>query len=167
MIERLPTVPALLQEFDSELAQAKSARDAQTVRDKWLGRKKGVVAQLMDWGRQDGTIYTPKMRTQLVAARTVGELLADLATGRGPAPARGSNGGPILEIAGPREENLVEVAGLLAAHRGETVRIEPVSNPDDPDGALYESGALLPGPHAILAGPTFQEWLTGQADEKA
>src|SRR5947207_15299737 len=48
MIERLPTVPALLQEFDSELAQAKSARDAQTVRDKWLGRKKGVVAQLMD-----------------------------------------------------------------------------------------------------------------------
>ncbi|TML87576.1 MAG: NAD-dependent epimerase/dehydratase family protein [Actinobacteria bacterium] len=125
------------------------------------------VSQLMDWGRQDGTIYTPKMRTQLVAARTVGELLADLATGRGPAPARGSNGGPILEIAGPREENLVEVAGLLAAHRGETVRIEPVSNPDDPDGALYESGALLPGPHAILAGPTFQEWFTGQADEKA
>lgn len=125
------------------------------------------VSQLMDWGRQDGTIYLPRMRTQLVAARTVAETLADLATGRGPAPARGPNGAPILEIAGPREENLVEIARLLAAHRGEAVRIEPVSNPDDPDGALYESGALLPSPHAILAGPTFEEWLRDQTDEKA
>ena len=24
---------------------------------------------------------------------------------------------------------------------------------------LYESGALLPGPDAILAGPTFEQWL--------
>src|SRR5439155_1609783 len=47
------------------------------------------VSQLMEWGRQDRTIYLPKMRTQLVAARTVAETLADLATGRGPAPARG------------------------------------------------------------------------------
>src|SRR2546430_16126811 len=37
------------------------------------------------------------------------------------------------------------------------LRIEVVSNPDDPDTVLYESGALLPGPHAILAGPTFEE----------
>jgi NAD(P)H-binding len=50
------------------------------------------VSQLTDWGRQDGAIYLPKMRTQLVAARTVAELLADLATGCGPAPPRGANG---------------------------------------------------------------------------
>jgi uncharacterized protein YbjT (DUF2867 family) len=125
------------------------------------------VSQLMDWGRQDGAIYLPRMRTQLVAARTVAETLADLATGRGPAPARGSNGAPALEIAGPHEENLVEAARLLAAHRGEEVRIEAVSNPDDPDGALYESGALLPGAQAILAGPTFEEWLRSQTDDKA
>jgi uncharacterized protein YbjT (DUF2867 family) len=124
------------------------------------------VAQLMEWGRQDGTIYLLNTRTQLVAARTVAETLADIATGRGPAPARGSDGAPILEIAGPREERLVEAARLLAEHRGEAVRIEAVSNPDDPDGALYESGALLPGPHAILAGPTFAEWLRAQNDEE-
>jgi uncharacterized protein YbjT (DUF2867 family) len=124
------------------------------------------VSQLMDWGKRHGTIYLPQMRTQLVAARTVAETLADIATGRGPAPARGRNGAPILEIAGPREERLVEAARLLAAHRGEAVRIEGVSNPDDPDGALYESGALLPGPDAILAGPTFEEWLSGQTDTK-
>jgi NAD(P)H-binding len=35
------------------------------------------VAQLLDWGRQNGASYVPKMRTQLVAARTVGEVLAD------------------------------------------------------------------------------------------
>jgi uncharacterized protein YbjT (DUF2867 family) len=115
------------------------------------------VSQLMEWGRQDGAIYLPKMRTQLVAARTVAETLADIATGRGPAAARGPNGAPLLEIAGPREENLAEAARLLAAHRGEQVRIEGVSNPDDPDEALYESGALLPGPDAILAGPTFEQ----------
>jgi hypothetical protein len=43
--------------------------------------------------------------------------------------------------------------------RGDPVKIESVSDPADPDGELYESGALLPGPNAILAGPTFEEWL--------
>ena len=42
-----------------------------------------------------------------------------------------------------------------------------MSNPDDPDSALYASGALLPGPDAILAGPTFEEWLSGQTHEEA
>ena len=39
------------------------------------------------------------------------------------------------------------------------MKIEAVSNPADPDDALNSSGALLPGPHATLAGPTFAEWL--------
>jgi uncharacterized protein YbjT (DUF2867 family) len=120
------------------------------------------VDQLMAWGRQNGAIHLPRMRIQPVAARTVAETLADLATGRGPAPARGFSGAPVLEIAGPREESLVEIARRLAAHRGEAVRIEAVTDPDDPDSALYESGALLPGPNAILAGPTFEEWLRHQ-----
>jgi len=58
------------------------------------------------------------MRTQLVAARTVAERLADLATGP-EAPAA-----PISEIAGPCEESLVEMATLLANRRGDSVRIE-------------------------------------------
>ena len=51
------------------------------------------------------------------------------------------------------------MARLLAARHGDPVRIKGVSDPADPDRDLYESGALLPGPHATLAGPTFQEWL--------
>ena len=79
------------------------------------------VAQLMEWGARGDVTYVPRMRTQLVAARTVAEALADLATA--------SNGAasaepPILEIAGPREERLVEMATLLAARRGDAARVE-------------------------------------------
>ena len=101
----------------------------------------------------------PKMRTQLVAARTVAQALADLATDPESAPAASSSGRPIPEIASPREGNLVDMAILLAARRGDPVKIEGVSDPADPDRGLYETGALLPGPDATLAGPTFEEWL--------
>jgi uncharacterized protein YbjT (DUF2867 family) len=123
------------------------------------------VAQLVDWGRQDGVSYVPKMRTQLVAARTVAEALADLATMPDAAPAQTSTA-PIPEVAGPREESLVEMARLLAARRADPVRIEGATNPADPDGDLYELGALLPGPHATLAGPTFEEWLSRAAGSR-
>jgi uncharacterized protein YbjT (DUF2867 family) len=117
------------------------------------------VAQLVEWGRQGEVSYVPKMRTQLVAARTVAQALADLATDREWAAASGSSAAPIPEIAGPREESLVDMAKLLVARRGEPVRIEGVSNPADPDRDLNENGGLLPGPGATLAGPTFEEWL--------
>jgi len=117
------------------------------------------VAQLVAWGRQGEVSYVPKMRTQLVAARTVAQALADLATSPASAPTPASAEAPIPEIAGPREENLVDMARLLVARRGDPVRIEGVSDPADPDRDLYETGALLPGPHAILAGPTFAAWL--------
>lgn len=112
------------------------------------------VPPFLEWGRQGDVIYVPQMRTQLVAARTVAEALAELVNGSGPAP---ENATP--EIAGPREESLVDVARLVAARRGDSVRIEAVSDPDDPEQALYASGALLPGPDAVLAGPTFEQWL--------
>jgi uncharacterized protein YbjT (DUF2867 family) len=114
------------------------------------------VGQLVDWGARGEVSYVPRMRTQLVAAHTVAEALADLATDEGPAPARRPQ---TLEIAGPREESLVEMATLLVARRRAPLKVEGVSDPADPDRELYESGALLPGPGAILAGSTFEEWL--------
>src|SRR5215207_274634 len=119
------------------------------------------VAQFLEWGRQGDVIYVPQMRTQLVAARTVAEALADLANGSTPAPE--TSAATIPEIAGPREESLVDVARLLVARRGDSVRIEGVSDPEDPEQALYASGALLPGPDAVLAGPTFEQWLVSTA----
>ena len=117
------------------------------------------VAQLVEWGRQGDVSYVPNMRTQLVAARTVAQALVDLATGPEAVSAPGFSGAPIWEIAGPREESLVAMAKLLVARRGDPVRIEGVTDPTDPDHELYQTDALLPGPHATLAGPTFEEWL--------
>jgi hypothetical protein len=97
------------------------------------------------------------MRTQLVAARTVAEALAELATDPSSVPEPQDQ--PIAEIAGPQAENLVDMATLLVAKRGDGLRIEAVSDPSEPDRAVYEEGGLLPGPHARLAGPTFVEWL--------
>jgi hypothetical protein len=54
---------------------------------------------------------------------------------------------------------MVDMARLLVARRGGPVRIEGVSDPADPDRDINEGGGLLPGPHATLAGPTFEEWL--------
>jgi hypothetical protein len=90
-----------------------------------------------------------------VAARSVGEVLADLAT----EPEPPASAAPAVEVAGPREESLVEMAKLLVARRGVPVRVQGVSDPADPESQLYTSGGLLPGPGAIIAGPTFEEWL--------
>jgi uncharacterized protein YbjT (DUF2867 family) len=117
------------------------------------------VAQMLDWGTRGDVGYVQKFRTQLVAARTVAEALADLATGPDWPLAPGPSGTTVLEVAGPREERFVDAAALLAARRGTPSRVEEISNADDPDRLLFETGALLPGPNARLAGPTFEEWL--------
>jgi uncharacterized protein YbjT (DUF2867 family) len=109
------------------------------------------VGELMAWGRDGDVSYMWNMRTQLVAARSVAEALVALAT---------DPDASFTEIAGPREERLAEAAKLLAAHNGDPVRIEEVSDPNDPDSANSAGGAALPEPGAAtLAGPTFEEWL--------
>jgi hypothetical protein len=105
------------------------------------------VGPIVEWGTQGEVTYVPRMRIQPVAARTVAEELAGLATEPEP------GGTPFTEVAGPREESLVEMATLLAARRGHPSKIEGVSDPADPDRELNENGAVLPGPGAILAGP--------------
>ena len=112
-----------------------------------------LVGQLVNWGARGDVAYVTKMRTQLVAARAVAEVLA----GRPPNRYRPAHRSP--RSAGPREESLVEMARLLAARRGYPPEIEGISDPADPDRELNENGALLPGPGAILTGPTFAQWL--------
>jgi hypothetical protein len=121
----------------------------------------------MEMGRQGDVIYLPEMRTQIIAARTVAEALAAMATSAqaefAAARAAESAGAPIPEFAGPREERFASLARLVATRRGDQVRIEEVTAAD-PDSQAAADGSLLPGPHAKLAGPTFEEWLATQPD---
>ncbi len=119
------------------------------------------VEQLVNWGRQGDISRVPVMRTQLVAARSVADELAAVASD--PERFAAAGAGSISEIAGPREERLAEMAQLVVARQDESVTIEEVSSPDDPDHEINEAGGLLPGPDAKLVGPTFEEWLNGQS----
>ena len=117
------------------------------------------VEPLVEWGRQDEVSYVPEMRTQLVAARTVAEALADLVNGS--APAHGSQRSADLRRSQARGRKALSTwRNCSSPGAVSPLRIEGVSNPADPDRDLYEKGGLLPGPDAILAGPTYEEWLT-------
>ncbi|WP_283135898.1 hypothetical protein [Rhizohabitans arisaemae] len=56
---------------------------------------------------------------------------------------------------------MAEAAALLGARRG--VRVVGVDGFGTPDAEIAAVGGFLPGPHAELAGPTFQEWLDTQS----
>ena len=92
----------------------------------------------------------PRMRVQPVAAREVGEVLAELATG----PPLGGR----TELAGPEQHDLVDMARRVVAARGGP-RVLPVRLPGKAWSAMSGSG-LLPGPDARLGAQTFTQWLT-------
>src|SRR5262249_60692049 len=76
-------------------------------------------------------------------------------------------GGLGAGVGGPREGGVAAGARLFAARSGNGLRIEEVAAPTEFYGDDYRSDALLPGPHARLAGPTFEEWLyAGSSAEK-
>src|SRR4051794_20414386 len=91
------------------------------------------VEQLLDWGRQGDVAYVPGMQTQVVAARTVAEALAELVSDSEPT-------GPTLEIAGPRAERLIDLTRLVVGHKGESLQVVE-STEYFPEAELYESGA--------------------------
>jgi uncharacterized protein YbjT (DUF2867 family) len=97
----------------------------------------------------------PRMRTQPIAAREVAEHLVTLAEA-GPA-------GRVAELAGPREESLVEMVRGFARAQGSRAWIPRIPLPG-PGGRAQRDGSLLPGPGAVLGSQTFAQWL---ADARA
>jgi len=94
----------------------------------------------------------PRMCTQTVAARTVGEVLVELA--------EGDPVGMAEELAGPEAGDTVDLARRLVARRGARVRVVPAPMLGASARAM-RTGALLPAAGARLAGPTFGAWLAG------
>ena len=113
------------------------------------------AGQVLEWGRDESgpspVSRIPDQLVQPVAVESAAAVLADLARGE-PPPA------PMVEVAGPQPERLVDLAARLAAHRGDPVRIETVID-DSPDGKAQATGALVPGAGAVLTGPVFEDWL--------
>ncbi|GMA86971.1 hypothetical protein GCM10025868_22210 [Angustibacter aerolatus] len=110
-----------------------------------------MARQALGWGRDaagPGTSQVPALRIQPIA---VPALVQPAARGR-----RGRHPGD-LEVAGPRVELLPRLSAAYAATRGDDVRVVDV-----PAGEAVDGGVLLPGADALLAGPTFAEWLAGQ-----
>jgi uncharacterized protein YbjT (DUF2867 family) len=95
----------------------------------------------------------PRMRVQTIAARSVGEVLVKVATA--------AFAESIIEVAGPEPADMLDLARATTAGLGQRMVVVPVRIPG-PAGKAMRSGGLLPSPGAHLAGPRFDEWLTGE-----
>jgi uncharacterized protein YbjT (DUF2867 family) len=110
-------------------------------------------AQILGRTRMGPLAVVPRMRVQSVAARTVGEVLLEVATG--------SPRQEMVEVAGPEPADLVDLARSVVARRDQRVAVIPVRVPGR-SGKAMRSGALLPTPGVRLAGPGFADWLAGE-----
>lgn len=106
--------------------------------------------QMLEWNRQGDEVTIADMLMQPVAVAEVVRVLLELAVAED-AP-------PITELAGPRRERLPELVGRLGS--GVTIHTAPVSDE-------VRDGALLPGPDAIIAGPTFDDYLASYTNSSA
>jgi len=95
----------------------------------------------------------PRMRVQSIAARTVGEVVVEVAT----APP----GEITVEVAGPEPADLVDLARAIASRPDHRMAVVPLRVPGRA-GKAMRSGALLPRPGVRLAGPGFADWLNGE-----
>jgi uncharacterized protein YbjT (DUF2867 family) len=95
----------------------------------------------------------PRMRTQPIAAVEVAAALAEIATSEplGMAP----------ELAGPREENLADMARQILRSRGERRSVLSLRLPMKGAGAVA-AGGLLPRNDGPRGHQTFKAWLAAQ-----
>jgi uncharacterized protein YbjT (DUF2867 family) len=92
------------------------------------------------------------MQVQTVAARTVGEIAAEIAAA---AP-----GEQTVNLAGPGRGDMVDLARKVIRRWGRHTRVIPMPVPGQL-GRSMRAGDLTPGPGARVAGPSFDEWLAG------
>lgn len=97
-----------------------------------------------------GLHLAPKIPSQPVAAREVGERLVLLAE-QGPA-------GRSADFAGPRREDIGDMVARLARARGLRGPVVPIALPGKQFAAMRR-GEALPGPDAVLGTQTFDAWL--------
>jgi uncharacterized protein YbjT (DUF2867 family) len=138
--------------YEGKLAQERLALDgpvpASVLRATQFHEFPGQLLQQLRLGR---LAVVPDMLSQPIAAAEVGVALAEVAEA-GPQ-------GRVPDIAGPRPERMPDLARRLVRHLDQRRWIVGLPLPGK-TGRLMRSGALLPGPDAVLRGPSFAEWLS-------
>jgi uncharacterized protein YbjT (DUF2867 family) len=107
-----------------------------------------LPAQMIGWTAEDGVAHMPDLTVQTVAARTVADVLVELAA----APPAGR----AADLGGPDVHRLIDLAEAIVERRGSEIVIEV----DDP-GSI-DPRALLPGAGARIEPPSFDEWLDSE-----
>jgi uncharacterized protein YbjT (DUF2867 family) len=108
-----------------------------------------IARQAIDWGRTGDKSNVPDLSIQPLEVAAMVEVLLDAASG--------ARDGDVVEVAGPRNEHLAAMSTAYADYEGDHVRVVP-----GPVGEAVRDGILLPGPDAVLVGPTFGEWLAAR-----
>ncbi len=93
--------------------------------------------------------FMPRLRSQPVAARTVGLHLARLAVQRP---------GGVVELAGPDVHDVADLARRLVHARGERLHVVALELPGKV-GRDTRAGGLLATDATILDGPSYDDWL--------
>jgi uncharacterized protein YbjT (DUF2867 family) len=105
----------------------------------------------LGWARAGDVARVEDLRCQPVAAEAVVATLLALATS--------SKAPPLVELAGPRREQLADLARRVAERRHDPVRVEAIAPSDEVTG-----GSMLPGPGVRIAGPSFDDWLRARGN---
>ncbi|HKD97026.1 MAG TPA: hypothetical protein VKB69_05415 [Micromonosporaceae bacterium] len=132
--------------FAQEQATREHAPAARVVRSTQFH---DIARQAIGWGRDGATTTVPDLLIQPLAVAAMVEVLLDVATG--------VRDGDLVEVAGPRAEQLAAMSTAFARRQRDDVRVIA-----GPAGEAVRDGILLPGPGAVLVGPTFDEWLAAQ-----
>lgn len=94
-----------------------------------------------------------RMRTQPISVREVASRLVELCE-------EGASG-RAQDLAGPREESMVEMMRAWAVRNGHRGRMPAIALPGA-FGRAMRDGSTLPGPDADLGIETFADWLAAQ-----
>ena len=109
------------------------------------------AAMVVSWTRSGDPAAVPPLLVQPVAAADVADVLVRAALG---------NPAGTMEVAGPGPQDLVDMARRTLAARGESLRLVPTWR--GVFGTEMAGEVLLPGPDAVIAPTSFEQWLTAQ-----
>ena len=108
--------------------------------------------QLTSWIAKGPLMPCPAAPVQTVAVETVAAHLLRLAVGE--------DEGRTVQLAGPQRHDLRSQVRRTARADGRRLFVVPVWLPGASERAARE-GAMLPGPDAVIDGPSFDDWLAG------